>query len=1036
MEYSTAHLDYVVRTFLDDFQGVYPKSIDASDLHVPSPQSLQVLQVRELSRTWTDSIVPQRNDDRPRYRSEDLLSGAFGAGIPLFMTVLSDRHDVTISLGTYPGAMAHPDPGDALTLTALLDAHYPGSRLEAVDGEALVEELRPFLASGHLGLLTGFPTVKESDEADRPTQLDRVLRAMSGQRWGMMIMAEPVAGPLVRSLIHATANELRNIENAEQMKQRRGPLAEAYFRRLELLATEYEAGVAAGMWTVATYFFALDGAVFNALASTLVGVFGGVESFPDPVRVIELGDPGPLRSGLGPILLGTVDPPGDFRYPYSFQTLLNSARLANLFHLPRLEAPGFTVRESVRFDVSPAPPNEAAISLGEVLDRRRETGKEYPLTASALNKHALVVGVTGSGKTNTTFHLLRQMWRNDVPFLVLEPAKAEYRSLLQDPTFVDDLRVFTLGDETASPLRINPFEIEPGVNLATHIDLLKATFNAAFAMWSPLPQVLERCLHEVYRDRGWDPVRGTNHRLGSDWVDTRLPVFPTLADLVAKVREVVDRLGYEDRVTSDIKAALITRLDSLRIGGKGAMLDTPTSVPMSVLLEAPTIVELEQIGDDDEKAFLLGLLLMKLYERRRASGTTEGRTLEHVVVVEEAHRLLANVPMFASEEQSNTRGKAVESFVNMLSEVRAYGQGFLIAEQIPSKLAPDALKNTNLKVLHRTVAGDDRETMARMTNMSEEQSRMLAVLEPGEAIVFAEGDDTPLTVKVPYAKVPTTEVMSTRANSDAFVLEHMRRFHEDAELADLFQPFPTCRRYCGTPYAFCGDVLTLTSSGRFKELFSALVLAVVQGAEGVPGSWVRLSTYIRSVAPSRLPVREALYCVINHGVDWYFRYFGRRYSWSYEDVDVLSRLLASILSQGASGTWPDTTDPSLVEFRSRYRAVCARGGDPFRECAEICADGECLYRYHAQALTRDRDLTELFDTGMAAAATETWSDRRALDQAAARMGGTDLPPSERRKAALCYGVQQLFGKPGLLIDARTLAGRRLIGDAGEDPVTT
>ena len=193
---------------------------------------------------------------------------------------------------------------------------------------------------------------------------------------------------------------------------------------------------------------------------------------------------------------------------------------------------------------------------------------------------------------------------------------------------------------------------------------------------------------------------------------------------------------------------------------------------------------------------------------------------------------------------------------------------------------------------------------------------------------------------------------------------------------------------------------------------------------------------MQSVAPSRLPVVEAQHCVINHGVSWYFRYFGRRYAWAYEDVDVLSGLLVSILTEVASGTWPEATDPALVEFRRRYRAVCARLTDPFRECAEVCSDGECLYRYHAQALTRDRDLTELFDTGMAAAATESWRDRRALDQAAARMGGTDLPPGERRKAALCYGIQQLVGKPGLLIDARVLAGERLVEGAAEEAVTT
>ena len=124
-----------------------------------------------------------------------------------------------------------------------------------------------------------------------------------------------------------------------------------------------------------------------------------------------------------------------------------------------------------------------------------------------------MAGITGSGKTNTLFHLLRELWRHKVPFLVLEPAKTEYRALLADPDLRSTLQVFTVGDELVAPFRLNPFEIEPGVAVATHIDLLKSVFNASFGMWSPLPQILERCLHAIYTDFGWDAVRDRNDRL-------------------------------------------------------------------------------------------------------------------------------------------------------------------------------------------------------------------------------------------------------------------------------------------------------------------------------------------------------------------------------------------------------------------------------------------------------------------------------------------------------------------------------------------
>ena len=83
----------------------------------------------------------------------------------------------------------------------------------------------------------------------------------------------------------------------------------------------------------------------------------------------------------------------------------------------------------------------------------------------------------------------------------------------------------------------------------------------------------------------------------------------------------------------------------------------------------------------------------------------------------------------------------------------AYGEGFLVAEQIPSKLALDVIKNTNLKVVHRIVAGDDRKVLGDTMNMEEQQCEMLSTLRLGQAAVFAEGDDRPILVAVPYSKI-------------------------------------------------------------------------------------------------------------------------------------------------------------------------------------------------------------------------------------------------------------------------------------------
>ena len=78
-----------------------------------------------------------------------------------------------------------------------------------------------------------------------------------------------------------------------------------------------------------------------------------------------------------------------------------------------------------------------------------------------------------------------------------------------------------------------------------------------------------------------------------------------------------------------------------------------------------------------------------------------------------------------SSWSANLRARAVETFVNRLSEIRRYRQGIIVAEQIPSKLAPDAIKNTNLKIVHRLLAQDDRAALGAAVNMTEAQARQL-----------------------------------------------------------------------------------------------------------------------------------------------------------------------------------------------------------------------------------------------------------------------------------------------------------------------
>lgn len=1024
MEYSTRHIDYLARAFLDEYSGVLTEPLSAAQVAIPPQESIQLLRVAEVGRTWVPDNRRERENQRVRYRSEDVLCGCFGAKLPFMAGVFGQPGKVTYLLGTFAGIMNHGSRGGGdhslAVLRALLEAQYPGSRFEPFPAKGL-NDLLTGQAGGYLGLVTGLPTAKEVEEAERSTQIDRLIRAMSGSTWGMVGLAEPLSGSLSNSLHHAAINEMRNVENAEQIKARRGPLAEAYFRDLEQLVKEFEQGAATGMWTTSLFFSAPSRDVFDALRSIIVSCFSGEESKPDPVRTIEIASRGALRSGLGQVLLGTIPPPGEFEYPHSLQTLLSSTRLASYFHLPRQEAEGLTVRDTQRFDISPPPVGDGRnVHLGRVIDRGRLLKQDYLLTTSALNKHALIVGVTGSGKTNTCFGLLSQMWKEGIPFLVIEPTKREYRSLLYDPVVGEDLRVFTLGNERLSPLRMNPFEHARGVSLSGHIDLLKSVFNAAFSMWTVLPQILEQSLHEVYREYGWDIVQGENTRIGNA-EEPPPDAYPTLADLEQCIIRVVDRLGYEPNTTSEIKAALVTRLRSLRIGGKGKMLDTRFSFPVEELLAKPTILELEEIGDDDEKAFIIGILLARLYEHLRGKGLKPDSPLQHVCVIEEAHRLLANVRRGVGHETADTRGKAVETFVNMLSEVRAYGEGFVVAEQIPEKLAPDVLKNTNIKLVHRTVAGDDRRLLSEAMNMQERQSKMLSTLRLGEVIVFSEGDDRPIMVKVKKHERGDGAHSAQEQNqrvvaSTAATVDHLRSTDgPDVEAVRLRPDWDRARGPAETP--------------EFQQILSSMVLRLALGGTTVEEGLEDAVSFARARQPGLAQSNDFLLSLIIQGLDLKLRALGRAYEWEFGEISELrDRLLSSVLKtlKSLSDGGPESLldrDESYrvepVEFMTAYLDLCVRGFDPFPSCSLIC-DQEpplCLYRYHVADIARGWDLYREFTAAIRQSNEPDELVTRLTDSLVRAIRPQRLREEDGSRAALCMATQVMTAmdelRPGL-----------------------
>ena len=398
--------------------------------------------------------------------------------------------------------------------------------------------------------------------------------------------------------------------------------------------------------------------------------------------------------------------------------------------LPEKEVVGLALNEEVEFGLNAKTPEkgEELISLGKLVQSGNEIDTKVYLEKSALNKHIFITGVTGTGKTTTCQKLLLE---SELPFLVIEPAKTEYRILMNNPK-TEDILIFTLGNDKVAPFRLNPFEFFEGESITSRVDMLKAAMEASFDMEAAIPQIIESAMYSCYEDYGWNIDTDENEKFDNPY-DEGVYSFPTLEDLLNKIEIEVTKHNFDDRLKKDYIGSITARLQGLLVGSKGQMLNARRSIDFRELIEKKVVLEIEGIKNGTEKSLVMGFILTNLCEALRAKYDKD-KHFKHITLIEEAHRLLSKY----SAGDSLNKKNSVETFADMLAEVRKYGESLIIADQIPNKMTPEVLKNTNTKIVHKIFAEDDKEAIGNTISLSKEQKDFLSSLPTGRAIVFSQ----------------------------------------------------------------------------------------------------------------------------------------------------------------------------------------------------------------------------------------------------------------------------------------------------------
>lgn len=519
----------------------------------------------------------------------------------------------------------------------------------------------------------------------------------------------------------------------------------------------FEKGTALGMWDFAAYVLSEDQNIANNVAHTYLALTQGEESYMSKSSVnLWRGDMGE-KSGDTEEIVNYIR---DLRHPifglnpnllekdatfYVYPSVitptvpLSGQELAYSLNFPQKSIPGLPIlectefgRNIVSYDLEEK--EEEKIRLGNIFHMNREETVPVELSQNSLSSHVFITGSTGSGKSNTIYQLLAEAKENQIKFLVVEPAKGEYKHIFGQE---EDVCVYGTNPQLTPLLKLNPFSFTKETHILEHLDRLIEIFNVCWPMYAAMPAVLKKAVEKSYIDCGWDLIKSVNEFGG---------IYPTFADVAENIKEIVDSSEYDNENKGAYKGSLLTRIESLTNGING-LIFSQEELSNQQLFDSNVIVDLSRVGSSETKSLIMGILVLKL-QQYRMSQADMNSSLRHLTVLEEAHNLLKRTSTEQVSESSNLIGKSVEMLANSIAEMRTYGEGFIIADQAPGLLDLSVIRNTNTKIIMRLPDWSDRELVGKSANLNDDQILELARLPKGVAAVYQNEWIQPVLCKV------------------------------------------------------------------------------------------------------------------------------------------------------------------------------------------------------------------------------------------------------------------------------------------------
>lgn len=535
---------------------------------------------------------------------------------------------------------------------------------------------------------------------------------------------------------------------------------ENLLEKIEKHIKRLKTGSSYGVWEVASYFMAKEKKTAAIAASSyrslLLGEETGIEKPNFTLFDCNESMTAYIEESLcycehPSFLIPIFDDSGkqDHVQALSPTSYINGKELAQLFNLPRKSVNGIMITEMAEFGRNVLSSNshkQREIELGHIYHMGQKEDALVKLNIDSLTSHCFVTGSTGSGKSNTVYKLIEEVNKEpfNIPFLVIEPAKGEYRNEFRK---VKNINLFSTNPQIDQMLKLNPFAFCEGIHILEHLDRIVEIFNGCWEMYAAMPAILKEAIEESYVSKGWD-------LLNSVYIGDGEPVFPTFIDVLQELPKIINSSEYSADTKGDYIGALVTRVNSMTNGIYGQIFCDEFEVDNKTLFDENTIVDLSRVGSSETKSLIMGVLILKLTEHRMATANRGNSVLKHLTILEEAHNILKNSKNTQGTAGSNVISKSVEMIVNSIAEMRTYGEGFVIVDQSPTSVDIAAIKNTNTKIIMRLPEDEDCKIAGHSVSLTEQQTDELAKLETGVAVVMQNNWSVPVLSKINEAQHP------------------------------------------------------------------------------------------------------------------------------------------------------------------------------------------------------------------------------------------------------------------------------------------